>query len=164
MTKITFGSTFGNFKWSGELELTDAQLVEFASLGGLQVYQRSPSSNAEKTLGKYEKRPDDFKRNSIVFSDANAETLKAALSEEVKVSDTTKVKLTNVSVAFHEIGATTAPKYVEEKTIAKRHVDAGDFAQWMANTIGFKATVEDVDNVEVLQAIKAYKTKMLATV
>jgi len=167
MTKVKFGSTFGNFKWTGELDLTDEQLVAMSSLGGLQIYQRSPSTSAEKSLAGYEKRPDNFERKSIEFSDANATKLAKLLQAPIDVESVGKLTLQNVNVVFHEIGASSAPKFVEEKGIIARHVKAGDVAEWASNTLGYSGETVDHDgnaSQEFLAAVKAYKTKMLASV
>jgi hypothetical protein len=163
MQNLTCNSTFGNFKWTASVDVSDEQARVLANAGLLQILQRSPASKAEKVLGKYEKRPSDFVRSSIPFSDENAKTLAKFLGDKVEIADGVTIT-PKVAVEYHEIGAASQPKFVDEKAIAKRHVDAGDFAQWMSETVGFKATVEDVDKVEVLQAIKAYKARRLAAI
>ena len=70
--KANATSTFGNYRWTGETpELTQEQIQALIDLGFLWVMQRSPSSNAEKTLAGYEKRPEKFERKSIPFSEAH---------------------------------------------------------------------------------------------
>jgi hypothetical protein len=163
MVTLNCNSTFGNFAWKATASVSEEQAKVLADMGLLQILQRSPASQAEKSLAGYEKRPDKFERKSIAYSDANARSLEKFLSGKLEIAEGVFIDAT-VTAEFHEIGATSLPKFVEEKAIAKRHIDAGDFAQWMANTVGFKATVEDADKTETLVAIKAFKTKMLASV
>jgi hypothetical protein len=159
--KVEAESTFGNYKWQGEAEVTDAQAQILASLGFLWVMQRSPSSNAEKVMAGYEKRPDKFERKSIPHSPDGEKQLAELLSAQVEIEKDVKITPVITSVKFHEIGKGTEPKYVEERAIIKRHIDAGDFAQWMSDQVGFPATAQDVDKTEVLAAVKAYKQRRL---
>ena len=163
MINLNCTSTFGNFRWTATASVTEEQAETLANAGLLQILQRSPASKAEKSLAGYEKRPDKFERKDIPFSDENALKLAGFLGETVEIAEGVEIT-PEVKVEFHEIGAASAPKFVEEKAIAKRHIDKGDFAQWMKATVGFEATAQDVDKVETLQAIKAYKTKMLQSV
>lgn len=161
MTKLKCNSTFGNFRWAAECEVSDEQLAVLANAGLLQLLQRSPASRAEKVLAGYEKRPDKFERSSIEFSDANAKTLAQELSKPLEIAEGEEIKPAVVA-EYHEIGASSAPKYVEEKGIIARHVKAGDFAQWMHDKVGFDATAGEADSTEVLKAVKAYKQRLLA--
>jgi hypothetical protein len=167
MTKLKCNSTFGNYKWTATAEVSQEQLEVLASAGLLQVLQRSPASKAEKLMAGYEKRPDKFERKSIPFSKEGQTILENELGSEVelvaKTKDSPAITVQSVvETAFHDIGAGTEPKYLEEKGIIARHVKAGDFAQWMTDKVGFAATVADAENVEVLKAVKAYKQKLLA--
>lgn len=140
--------------------MNNEQMIVLASAGLLQVLQRSPASRAEKVLAGYEKRPDKFERSSIDFSDANAETLANELSKAIEIADGMEIQPTVVA-EYHEIGGTSQPKFVEERAIVARHVKAGDFAQWISDEVGFKATVEDAEKTETLAAVKAYKQRRL---
>jgi hypothetical protein len=167
MKTVKCGSTFGNFQWTGHAEVTDEQAEILQNLGALQVMQRSPSSRAEKTLGKYEKRPDNFKRNSIEFSEANAKTLASELSKPVEIADGVEISFTIDEVKFYEIGKGTEPKYVEEKAIIARHVKDGDFLDWLRETVGFSDDFDGnhpTEDTKVLAAVKAYKQRRLAEV
>jgi len=166
MNKVNAKSTFGNFKWIATAEVSDEERDILADLGFLWVMQRTPSSNAEKAMEGYEKRPKDFKRSSIAFSPEKADQLKAELSKKVEIAEDVKITPIVDKVEFHEIGAGSVPKFVEEIRIADRHVKAGDFAQWMTDIVGFKATVQDYEGEKtrtgVLEAIKAFTKAMLA--
>lgn len=161
MATVKASSTFGNSKWSAHADVSDEQAQILQNLGFLWVMQRSPSSNAEKTLAGYEKRPEGFKRNSIEYSEGMATKLKSLLSLPVEIEDGVNITPVVDSVVFHEIGAGAEPKYKDEKSIVARHVEAGDFAQWMTNEVGFAATAADAEKTEVLAAVKAYKQRRL---
>jgi hypothetical protein len=166
MNKVNAKSTFGNFKWTATAEVSDSERDVLADLGFLWIMQRTPSSNAEKAMAGYEKRPKDFKRASIEYSDEKAVQLQSELNKNVEIAEGVKITPVVGKVEFHEIGAGAVPKFVEEIRIADRHVKAGDFAQWMTDAVGVKATVADYENektrTEVLQAIKEFTKAMLA--
>jgi len=77
--KVYTASVFGNFKWSAKAEVTEAQGKVLMQYGLLQLLQRTPSTNAEKAMAGYDKRPKGFKRGSLRFSEERAEMLKRAL-------------------------------------------------------------------------------------
>jgi len=167
MTKLKCNSTFGNYKWTATAEVSQEQLEVLASAGLLQVLQRSPASKAEKAMAGYEKRPDKFERSSIPFDSQGQTILQDSLGAEIelvaKTKDSPAVTVqAEIETSFHEIGAGTEPKYVEEKGIIARHVKAGDFAQWMSEKVKFNATAAEADATEVLKAVKAYKQRLLA--
>jgi hypothetical protein len=163
MKKVNAKSTFGNFKWVASAEVSDAQLDILADLGFLWVMQRTPSSNAEKTLAGYEKRPKDYKRSMIPFSDDNAAKLRSLLSEKVEIADGVAIAPMIQSVLFHEIGAGVEPKYKDEKEIVQRHIDAKDIVTWAVDAVGFTGAGDlDTENVQLLEAVKAYKKARLA--
>jgi len=161
MKTLKAESTFGNFKWVAQAEVEDAVLEILANLGLLQVLQRSPASTAEKLMAGYgKKRPTDFKRSSIAFSEANAEILtKAMEAAELEVGEL-KVKLGIVAeVTEHIPGEGAEYKYVREKAqVAKK---AGDEAKLLklAEVVGYdEEDVEllTVENIEFLKAIRKY--------
>ena len=173
MATVKAESTFGNSKWQGHAEVSDVQRDVLADLGFLWVMQRSPSSNAEKALAGYEKRPNGFKRSDIPWSDEMGAKLKSLLGGKITIGEVpdkdgklVEVSITAVidSVKFHEIGAGVEPKYADEKKIIQRHIDAGDVRDWAAGTIGIDTRDLTIENVEFLKAVKAYKQRMLAGV
>ena len=164
MAIVKAKSTFGNSKWEGQAEVTDAQRDVLADLGFLWVMQRSPSSNAEKALAGYEKRPNGFKRSDIPWSPEMGAKLKSLLSQKVEIADEDFINPVIGKVEFHEIGAGVEPKYADEKKIIQRHIDAGDVRDWAAGTIGIDTRDLTIENVEFLKAVKAYKQRMLAGV
>lgn len=165
MAIVKAESTFGNSKWNGHAEVTDAQVAILADLGFLWVMQRSPSSNAEKALAGYEKRPNGFKRSDIPWSDEMGARLKSLLGAKVEIADGIEITPVIDSVKFHEIGAGVEPKYADEKKIVARHIEAKDIVTWATDTVGFTGEGDlDVENVEFLKAVKAYKQRMLAEV
>lgn len=166
MPTVKASSTFGNFEWSGHADVTDTQANILMNLGALQVMQRSPSSRAEKVLGGYEKRPDNFKRNSIEYSEDNAKVLSDELSKPIEIADGVEISFTIDEVKFYEIGKGAEPKFVEEKTIVQRHVKAGDFLDWVRDEVGFKGEVdrEPENDTKVLAAVKAYKQRRLTEI
>ena len=157
-------SNFGYFGWRSSVELTDEQLAYFAGLGVLQLMQRSPSTNAEKILGKFEKRPSDFKRSDIKFSDSNKEVFVREMSTKQEIeNDHGKFTINPVTECwFHDLGATAAPKYADEKKAVERHITAGDIAKWAVEQVEYAGDDLTTENVEFLQAIKACKMRKLA--
>jgi hypothetical protein len=155
-------STFGNFKWFASCEITDVVRDVLADLGFLWVMQRSPSSNAEKALAGYEKRPAGFKRSEIEFSDESASRLATMLSDEVEIAENLKIMPNILKVIEHEIGKVAEPKYADEKKAVQRHIDAKDIVSWAADKVGFTGEGDlTVENVEFLKAVKALKQRLL---
>jgi hypothetical protein len=149
-------STFGNFGWEASLEVTQEIADILASKGLLQILQRSPASEAEKILAGYEKRPKDFERKDIPYNEANAKVLADKLGAKHEIDEGVFIQPTLV-VNFHEIGGGKEPAFKDEKVIVARHIAAGDFAQWMDETVGMKGvTAQDVDKPEVLQAVRTF--------
>jgi len=168
--KLQCTSTFGNFKWTAEADVTEEQAAILANAGLLQVLQRSPASRAEKRMangGKgYEKRPDKFERSSIEYSELAGKVLAGELGSEVEIAEGMTISPT-VSVSFHEIGGSALPKFVEEKQIVSRHVAKGDLAEWASATVKFSGDTVDHDGnptTDFLQAVKAYKTARLSAI
>lgn len=88
--KITTQWTFGNFKISAATEVETAEPVGgtaqmLMEAGFLQILQRVPSSNAEKHVAGYEKRPEKFQRSSIAYSDETALKLIEGFGTQVNV-------------------------------------------------------------------------------
>lgn len=166
MKTVKCSSTFGNFEWSGHADVTDEQADVLMNLGGLQVMQRSPSSNAEKVLGDYKKRPENFKRNSIPYSEDNAKVLSAELGKPIEIADGVEISFVIDEVKFYEIGKGAEPKYVDEKSIIARHVKEGDFLDWARDVVGFKGELdrEPENNTAFLAEVKAYKQRRLSEV
>lgn len=162
MPIVNAKSTFGNFKWVAKCEVSDVVLAILADLGFLWVMQRTPSSNAEKTLAGYEKRPAGFKRSEIAYSDDAAKKLQQLLGAKAEIADDVEITPQILSVVFHEIGAGVEPKYADEKKIVARHIEKKDIVSWNDENVKFTGEGDlDVDNVEFLKAVKAYKTRML---
>jgi hypothetical protein len=163
--KITTPNTnFGFFGWRTSVELTEAQLAYFASLGVLQYMQRSPASNAEKILGKFEKRPENFKRSEIPWNNENKAIFVREMSKSQEIGeDSDKFSFTPVTEAFyHDLGATAEPKYADEKKAVQKHIDAGDVSKWNIEKVGYEGRDLTVENVEFLKAVKAFKQKLWA--
>jgi hypothetical protein len=162
MPIVNAESTWSNFKWFANCEVSDAVRDLLADLGFLWVMQRTPSSNAEKAIAGYEKRPDGFKRSSIEFSDENAELLKSELGKEVEIDENVKIVPNILNVIFHEIGKTVEPKYADEKKAVQRHIEAKDIVQWNADKVGYLGDGDlDTNNVEFLKAVKELKNRLL---
>jgi hypothetical protein len=155
-------STFGNFKWFAQCEVSEAIRDMAANLGFLWIMQRSPSSNAEKALAGYEKRPTGFKRSEIEFSEENAKLLATKLGASVEIAENTLITPEILNVIFHEIGASVEPKYADEKKAILRHIEAGDVSDWNVSKVGYEGRDLTIDNVEFLKAVKAFKARVLA--
>jgi ABC-type branched-subunit amino acid transport system ATPase component len=163
MPIVNAESTFGNFKWFAKCEVSEAVRDILANLGFLWVMQRSPSSNAEKSLAGYEKRPTGFKRSEIAFSDENAVQLGKLLGASVEIAEDVSITPEILRVVFHEIGAGVEPKYADEKKAILRHIEAKDIVSWASDKVGFTGEGDlDTENVEFLKAVKAFKARVLA--
>ena len=155
MVNLNCNSTFGNFKWEASVSVTEEQAEVLASKGLLQILQRSPASEAEKSLGSYEKRPANFERKSIPFNDENATRLSKFLGNSVEIAEGVEITPT-VKVTEHVIGEAVAPKFTDEKKAVQRHIDAKD-VQAFATKVGFKGEgALDTENLEFLRAIRAH--------
>lgn len=166
MPKVNATSTFGQSRWVGHAEVSQAIYDWLASQGFLWVMQRTPSSNAEKTLAGYEKRPDGFKRSSIPWADLE-KGLAPLLGKPIDLETDDEVKFTINpvidSVKFHEIGAGVEPKYADEKKAVRKHIDAKDIVTWATDKVGYTGGGDlDENNVEFLKAVKALKQRLLA--
>lgn len=162
--KVTTPKTnFGYFGWRTSVELSDEQVAYFAGLGVLQHMQRTPATNAEKKLGNFEKRSPDFKRSDINFSDSNEDIFVKEMSakQEIENGD---VKFTINPVTecwYHDLGATAAPKYADEKRAVQKHIADGDIAEWASEKVGYTGDKLNVENIEFLQAVKTFKMEAL---
>ena len=161
MPTLTCESTWGNFGWIATCEVSQEELIILGNKGLLHILQRSPASNAEKELGDYEKRPENFLRSSIPYSEANGAVLAKHLGGAHEIDEDVAIT-PSIEVSFHEIGAGKEPVYKDEKALVAKHVAAGDFAQWMTDVIGYAATAADSEKVEVLRAIRAFLKAKLA--
>lgn len=163
MNTVKANSQFGNFEWFGHAEVTDEQYATLASLGFLWVMQRSPSSNAEKSLAGYKKRPDGFKRSNIQYTAESAVELVKLLSAKAEIADGMEITPVIDNVKEYEPTVAT-PKYAEERAIIARHVQKKDIDEWIT-TVGYSGdTVDHEGNptTEFLQAVKVYKNKLIA--
>jgi hypothetical protein len=156
-------SVFGNFKWTASGNISDELIGLLLPFAITQVLQRSPSSNAEKAMAGYEKRPEGFKRDSIEFSDELAETLREHLeSATVSVGegkDAKQIPL-GLSVSVEQYVPTAQEsKFTEEKAIVARHEAAGDLRDWLKTRVGFKGDLEDEQ--AVLVAVREFKKAAL---
>lgn len=166
MPTVKATSTFGQSKWAGHAEVSQAIYDWLASQGFLWVMQRTPSSNAEKVIEGYEKRPDGFKRSSIAWVKLESQLAKLlAKPIDLETDDEVKFQIIPVidSVKYHEIGAGAEPKYADEKKAVKKHIDAKDIVTWATDKVGYTGGGDlDENNVEFLKAVKALKQRLLA--
>lgn len=165
--KLQTKSTFGNFAIEAEADVTAEQRDYLANLGLLQVLQRSPASAAEKALAGYDKRPSGFKRDSIPFSEANAETLTAEMEKPISFGEDSGVEPIECAVRVTEYVPTVADvKMTDERNAYARHGKAGDLPAF-AKTVGYDGQVGDgvAENapVEFLRAIRRYVNEQLKT-
>jgi hypothetical protein len=161
--QVNASSQFGNFKWFATAEVTDTQKDILADLGFLWVMQRSPSSNAEKSLAGYEQRPKGFKRSEIPFSDENAQALSKLLGADAEIEKDVKISPKVTKVEFYEINKVAEPAYFDEKKAVNRHIADKTIATWAMDTVGFSGKGDlDDSNVELLKAVKEFKNRLLA--
>lgn len=161
--KVQATSVFGQFRWTATGEISEPLAGVLLPFAITQVLQRSPSSNAEKAIAGYEKRPDKFKRNSLNFNEGDAETLRKHLeSAEIEVGegDEKKTFKLPLSVSVEQYVPTVAEsKFTEEKAILDRHEKEGDKEEWLLKTVGFKG--DDRDEQAVLVAVREFKKAAL---
>lgn len=171
--KVKTNSTFGNYGWSAEAEVSDAQRDILASFGLLQILQRGPSTSAEKAMAGYEKRPEGFKRDSIAFGTAAATMLKNALeSAEIETGRDDKGKAItaalNIEVMVEEYVPSegSVPKLNDQRKIyAGKNGDATRLAA-LAAKVGYDGEVGDGTSanapVEFLRAMREFERTVLA--
>lgn len=157
---VTFGSVFGNFKWSASATLTDAMIDILLPLGALQVAQRTPSSLAEKLIAGYDKRPKGFQRNSLGFSEKAASVLKAQL-ESFEIADGVVLKCDSVEVVEY-VPETAVPKYAEVKAMLALRESTEKWPTFLA-ALGFNEETSHVDgeyNPALCEALAARLRKV----
>lgn len=165
--KTKFNTTMGQFKVSGEAEVTDAQADILRDLGTLQVVQRVPFSAAEKSMAGYSKRPKEFKRVSIPFNDENTLKFLAVLEAPVEIAEGVEITLSNVEITQH-VPTITEVKYAAEraKYASKNAVPAA--LKKLADAVSYTGELGDgtAENapVEFLEAIKSWIKSQLESV
>lgn len=130
------------------------ELVGLVYAGLTQLLQRKPASKWEKQAAGYEKRPSGFERNTIPFSEGQAEEMACIMQEAVKAWATVKV---TEYVPEVKLG-----KFKEEIDLIARHESENDVETWLAEKVGFEGdhtddTTESGYSLEALQAVNAYK-------
>lgn len=160
---VKANSRFGNFAWVAEVEVDEEMTAILLPFAITQILQRSPSSEAEKLMAKYEKRPEGFKRDSIPFSEANAKILAKAL-EGAKVSvgegkDAKELELSLTANVEEYVPTVSESKFTEERAILTRHETKGDKEEWLKNSVGF--TGDQKDEQAVLVAVREFKKAAL---
>lgn len=162
MQTVKCESTFGNFKYVAEAEVSDEMAQVLASAGFLQIMQRSPASAAEKKLAGYEKRPEKFERKSISFSADNAKVLSDTLGEiEVEVGGKAVKVPVVVEITEHEIGASKEPVLATERAQYAGKKGDKDKLTTMAAMVKYTGEIGDGTSenapVEFLRAMKKWK-------
>lgn len=163
-------STFGNFAFALTALVSEEQRDALAVAGLLQLAQRSPASKAEKALGGFEKRPKDFKRTDIAFSEESAKKLKGFF-EDVKITigdgEDAKEQTMAIEAVVSEYvpGEGSEPKFVDEKkVVAAKNGDATALGT-LAEKVGFEYEEESeltVENIGFLRAIRAHLKARMA--
>lgn len=163
MFNIKTGSRFGNFAWQASCEVSEELAAILLPFAITQILQRSPSSEAEKEIAGYKKRPSGFKRDSLPFSAEDAKTLQKHLQGagvEVGEGDEKKSVKLPLSVEVVEyIPTAQESKFTEEKAIVKRHEDAGDLEDWLESKVKFDGDASDEQ--AVLVAVREFKKAAL---
>jgi hypothetical protein len=163
MMTVKTGSRFGNFAWTAKGQINDELVAILLPFAITQILQRSPSSNAEKAMAGYEKRPEGFKRDSIEFDSDMADILRDHLekaSVEVGEGDAKKTIPLGLKVEVEQYIPTAAEsKFTEEKAIVARHEATGDLEDWLKTKVGFTGDREDEQ--AVLVAVREFKKAAL---
>ena len=147
------------FKINAVAQVTDEQKDVFASFGLASVLYRAGASAVNRELGV-------DNNSQCEFSDADARKIEKFLSAWAKGEDSPVEGGFNLvaTLTRHVHGEGTTPKYFDEKKIVARHIEAKDIVTWASDVVGFNGEGDlDVENVEFLKAVKAYKTRMLAS-
>lgn len=163
-------STFGNFKFTIDAEVSDTQRDALAQLGLLQLAQRSPATAAEKKMAGYDKRPAGFKRTSIAFSEENAAVLREALGkikvpvgEDEKGNEITEDLLCDVTVSEYVPGEGSEPKFASERAKYVQRAGEGKL-EALAAGVGYDGDLGDGTAegapIEFLRAIRAKVQEM----
>ena len=159
MKTVKFNTTMGNFAVSAEGEVTDGQAEILSNFGALQVTQRVPFSNAEKRMAGYEKRPTGFKRNSIVYTEAQAAILESEVSKPIEIADGVTIQFAVVQVGEH-IPNVVEVKYARERAkYASKLADAAKL-QALADAVEYTGELGDGTSagapIPFLEAIKSW--------
>ena len=152
-------SNFGRFAYQVSCKLTFDQLIQRAAEGLLHVAQRGPASRVEKTIVGYAKRPENFERSSIAYSDTVARQFEAEMAKEIEKEIHLKV---SVTASEYEPKARDVA-YAEAKKMVKYAVETKRFSN-LVNKAGFKGSVKAetaLDNVEFLQAVEAFRKQLI---
>lgn len=171
--EIKYGSVFGNFKWEAIAEIDEKLVPVLSALGALQVAQRTPSSNAEKVLAGYEKKPAGFKRDSIDYSETNGNTL-ASFLESMKVEvgrDEKEAPIfatIDAAVTVKKYEGSTADVVMKEEraAYARNAKGEGKFKslEALAEEVGYDGELGDgtAENAPVafIRAIKDYSKRL----
>lgn len=156
-------TTFGNFDYAATGTVSDEVAAILVSAGALQVLQRTPSTDAEKKLAGYgKKRPINFKRTDIPYSEDNAAVLRKYLSaaEITTGEDTTEALDLEITVTEHVSTAADAKLTEERAKYASKTTPESQKA--LMDTVGYAGeygdgTVEGAP-MELLRAIRKYTT------
>lgn len=165
MQKINTKWTFGNYEVSLTANVDDKQLVALAAAGLTQVAQRGPSSKAEKQLAGYDKRPAGFKRDSIEYTQENAEVLKEVFQEMEIAADV--ILRSHVEVSEYVPAENVVSKFTEEKVIIANHVEAGDLETWAKAKAKFDGSLTNDDGsytTDFLLAVRKLKLAAYAAI
>jgi len=137
--------------------LTPSQAEALQSFGLASVLYRAGASAINRELG--------VENNSQVeFNDADAAKIAKFLPVWAR-GDNSPIEGgfdLEVTLTRHVHGEGAEPKYADEKKAIRRHIEARDIVVWAEKTVGYTGGgALDTDNVALLQAVKAYKIKVL---
>jgi len=146
--KLQITKTFGNFHVTATCEPSEAQVKDLASLGALYLFERTPSTQVEQQVfapmlgwskgerGTSYKRPADFKRNSVPFTDDVAEEIKHVYeTTDGKIGEGNAVSFNVTSVVKHE-GGETASEMVRATTFVDTMLGAPDREEKLRGMFG----------------------------
>ena len=145
---------YGAFAIAVEGEFTDDQIKALAVEGLVKRLLSQNGGNADKALGGFDgktiKRPADFRRGNIAYSEANADVLAGKLASITFGSDV--VRLATSVVEYVNNGEMTmAVKVIKTKTSASQ-------LRALADKVGFDGDDDDLtsDNAEFRVAVANY--------
>ncbi len=157
--------TMGNFTVSLKAELNEQATAKAVEKGLLWAGQRK--SGLDDTLSGVDakkRKAQGFKRDSVAYSQAMAERLKALFST-VELDDNVVVE-TEVTVGEY-VPTTADSKFVKETEVMSRHESKGDLEEWLKSTVGYSGDTHGEDgeySKEALGAIRAYAKRLLDSI
>ena len=171
--KVTLrvASTFGNFDYVAETQVSRDIIETAANKGFLWELQRSPAGAAEFAItgfdGKTKVKPDKWTRTNIPFTPANAEVIRKSLADRenfAKGSFLPSNAKIAVTVTEH-VPTQAEPKFTQERNYCKMTIqfEGIESLKRTAKKAGYKGSmpVDSEDNFELFACIAEYRKQTI---